>query len=107
MQLLLDVPRWRWEEKSPAYLRVLAFNDTGRTLLKQMKSTASLPIITGLAKNWRYKLPHLDLLSQQIYTQQLDLELKATELWSLLQLNPTLHRAGNDLLLSPAYVRED
>ena len=106
MQLLLDVPRWRWEDKAPAYLRVLAFNDTGRQLLKQMKATATLPLITGLYRNWRYRLPHLGLRQQQIFTQQLDLELKATELWSLLQLNPALNRTGNDLLISPVYVKQ-
>ena len=105
MQLLLDVPRWRWEDNAPAYLRVLAFNDTGRQLLKQMKSTASLPIITGLYRNWPQRLQHLSMRQQQIYTQQLELELKATELWSLLQLNPDLNRYGNDYLISPSYVK--
>lgn len=106
MQLLLDVPRWRWEDNAPAYLRVLAFNDTGRQLLKQMKSTASLPIITGLYRNWPQRLQHLQLRQQQIYSQQLLLELRATELWSLLQLNPSLNRSGNDFLISPAYVKQ-
>ena len=106
MQLLLDVPRWRWEDNAPAYLRVLAFNDTGRQLLKQMKSTASLPIITGLYRNWPQRLQHLQLRQQQIYSQQLLLELRATELWSLLQLNPSLNRSGNDFLTSPAYVKQ-
>ena len=105
MQLLLDVPRWQWEDKSPAYLRVLAFNDIGRLLLKQMKATATLPLITGLAKNWRYKLAHLNMCQQQLYTRQLELELKATELWSLLQLAPELNRSGNDYLISPSYVK--
>ena len=105
MQLLLDVPRWRWEDNAPAYLRVLAFNDTGRQLLKQMKSTASLPIITGLYRNWPQRLQHLSMRQQQIYTQQLELELKATELWSLLQLNPDLNRYGNYYLISPSYVK--
>ena len=105
MQLLLDVPRWQWEDKSPAYLRVLAFNDIGRQRLKHMKATATLPLITGLAKNWRYKLAHLNMCQQQLYTRQLDLELKATELWSLLQLAPELNRSGNDYLISPSYVK--
>ena len=105
MQLLLDVPRWRWEDNAPAYLRVLAFNDTGRQLLKQMKSTASLPIITGLYRNWPQRLQHLSMRQQQIYIKQLELELKATELWSLLQLNPDLNRYGNDYLISPSYVK--
>lgn len=106
MQLLLDVPRWRWEDNAPAYLRVLAFNDTGRQLLKQMKATASLPIITGLYRNWPQRLQHLKLRQQQIYSQQLLLELRATELWSLLQLNPSLNRSSNDFLISPAYVKQ-
>ena len=106
MQLLLDVPRWRWEDNAPAYLRVLAFNDTGRQLLKQMKATASLPIITGLYRNWPQRLQHLQLRQQQIYSQHLQLELRATELWSLLQLNPSLNRSGNDFLISPAYVKQ-
>ena len=106
MQLLLDVPRWRWEDNAPAYLRVLAFNDTGRQLLKQMKATASLPIITGLYRNWPQRLQHLQLRQQQIYSQQLLLELRATELWSLLQLNPSRNRSGNDFLTSPAYVKQ-
>ena len=106
MQLLLDVPRWRWEDNAPAYLRVLAFNDTGRQLLKQMKATASLPIITGLYRNWPQRLQHLQLRQQQIYSHQLQLELRATELWSLLQLNPSLNRSGNDFLISPAYVKQ-
>ena len=106
MQLLLDVPRWRWEDNAPAYLRVLAFNDTGRQLLKQMKATASLPIITGLYRNWPQRLQHLQLRQQQIYSQQLLLELRATELWSLLQLNPSLNRSGNDFLISPAYIKQ-
>ena len=106
MQLLLDVPRWRWEDNAPAYLRVLAFNDTGRQLLKQMKATASLPIITGLYRNWPQRLQHLQLRQQQIYSQQLLLELRATELWSLLQLKPSLNRSGNDFLISPAYVKQ-
>ena len=106
MQLLLDVPRWRWEDNAPAYLRVLAFNETGRQLLKQMKATAILPIITGLYRNWPQRLQHLQLRQQQIYSQQLQLELRATELWSLLQLNPSLNRSGNDFLSSPAYVKQ-
>lgn len=105
MQLLLDLPRWRWEENAPAYLRVLAFDDTGRQLLKQMKSAATLPLITGLNRNWTQRLGHLGLRQRQIYIQQLEMELQATELWSLLQLNPALNRAGNDLLISPSYVK--
>lgn len=33
-------------EQGPAYIRVLGFTSTGRELLRQMKKTASLPVIT-------------------------------------------------------------
>lgn len=57
---------------SPQYLRVLAFNDKGRILLKTMKKTAELPVITkplaaqsltGPAK----QLWMLDMLSDDLY----------------------------------------
>ncbi|WP_283607129.1 tRNA(Met) cytidine acetate ligase [Faecalispora anaeroviscerum] len=33
--------------KTPAYLRILAFNETGREMLRTIKHTASLPIVTN------------------------------------------------------------
>jgi hypothetical protein len=56
----------------PQYLRVLAFNDRGRALLKTMKKTAQLPVITkplaaqsltGPAK----QLWELDMLADDLY----------------------------------------
>ena len=35
----------------PAYLRVLGFNETGQQLLKRMKKTSTLPIITTVNRN--------------------------------------------------------
>jgi predicted nucleotidyltransferase len=98
-QLLLDLPRAYWEQDAPAYLRVLAFNDAGRRLLKQMRATATLPLITKLSK----QLERADTGSA--LKAQLEAELRATELWSLLQYNPLLKRTGNDFLISPTYVK--
>ncbi|SDE71201.1 Predicted nucleotidyltransferase [Fontibacillus panacisegetis] len=42
----------------PGYLRVLGFSSTGRELLKRMKKTASLPIVTRAAE---LNHPHLSL----------------------------------------------
>ncbi len=56
----------------PQYLRVLAFNDTGRTILKRMKERSALPVITkplaakpftGAAK----ALWELDMLADDLY----------------------------------------
>lgn len=100
LQLLLDAPLTAWQQQSAAYLRVLAFNDTGRTLLKQMKKTASLPAITKLGRGWHYD----EKLSASA-KEQLALELKATDIWSLLQKQPQLNRQGNDFYFSPAYIK--
>lgn len=97
-QLLLDKSRSFWEQPQPAYLRVLAFNDTGRQLLKTMKQTAQLPLIT--------KLGHAPTQNRnEAFAQQIELDLAATDLWSLLQYDGSLNRTGNDFLLSPRYVK--
>lgn len=91
MQLILgaDFPRIT---SAPSYLRILAFNDTGRQLLKQMKKTAALPLIT--------KIP-----AEAKISPQLELEIRATDVWSMLQSDAALNRIGNDYLNSPAYVK--
>lgn len=98
LQLLLDQPRNIIEQSAPSYLRVLAFNDTGRKLLKQMKNTATLPIIT--------KLGNIQNLQQSLHFQeQINLEITATNLWSLLQYERNLNKSGNDYLISPEYIK--
>lgn len=100
LQLLCDVPREDWVQQHAAYLRVLAFNDTGRQLLKQMKKTVALPLITKLGRGWQY-----DAGQTEACHTQLALELKATDIWSLLQKRPELNRQGNDYYMSPAYIK--
>ena len=100
LQLLCDVPREAWAQQHAAYLRVLAFNDTGRQLLKQMKKTAALPLITKLGRGWQY-----DVDQTEACHTQLALELKATDVWSLLQKRPELNRQGNDYYMSPVYLK--
>jgi len=99
MQILLDRPRSVWQQAAPAYLRVLAFNSTGRQLLKQMKHSSTLPVITKLGRNaaqWQ----------GADFTAQLELDIAATDVWSLLQEGSTPRRAGNDYYISPVYVEE-
>lgn len=98
LQILLDLPKAVWQQQAPAYLRVLAFNDTGRKLLHTMKTNAQLPIISKLGKN--------ALCNDSVaYRTQLSAEVTATDLWSLLQKDAALNRSGNDFYQSPVYVR--
>ena len=97
LQILLDLPKAVWQQQAPAYLRVLAFNDTGRQLLHTMKTSAQLPIINKLGKN--------ALCNDSVaYRTQLSAEVTATDLWSLLQKDAALNRSGNDFYQSPVYV---
>ncbi len=93
LQLVLHKPKYYFEQEHPAYLRVLAFNDTGRQILKIMKDTATLPIITKLGKN-----PAAN--QSATFTQQLELELAASDLLSMLQGK---NLTGSDYLTSPYY----
>ena len=96
MQLLLDKERCYLEQAEPAFIRVLAFNDIGRQLLKVMKETATLPIITKLGKN--------PCNGQSLaFTQQLELELAASDVLALLQNIPA--STGSDFLNSPYYYK--
>ncbi len=97
-QLLLGQPREILEQSSPAYLRVLAFNDTGRGILKQMRKTSLLPIITKLGKK-----PERG--QSEAFTQQMKLDLLATDIWSLLSKNPQPNKSGLDYITSPIYVK--
>lgn len=96
LQLLLHKQANSFAQIQPAYLRVLAFNDEGRQLLKEMKHRATLPLITKLGKN----PTNGKSLSFQ---QQLELDLAASDLLNLLQgaaLSP-----HSDYLLAPYYQK--
>lgn len=71
----------------PSYIRILGMNDTGKTLLKQMKRTASLPIIIKPA----------DYDGDTIF----DLSSKAEDIFSLCAENENLRIGGNDLRRTP------
>lgn len=94
LQLLLNRPVTYWQQREPAYLRLLAFNNTGRMLLKSIKSHGQLPVITKLGRR--------PLQGQNTaFQQQLELDIAAADLLSLLDTKP----AGSDYLTSPYYYR--
>ena len=96
LQLLLGQPRAFWTvTPEPSYLRVLAFNDRGRSLLKEMKLTATLPVITKPGSEEQYKNTSLYPLLQT--------DAAAADLFQILNGNPGAY--GTDFTTSPVYTK--
>ena len=96
LQLLLQNPRTFWTElQEPAYLRVLAFNDRGRLLLKKMKETATLPVIIKPGSEAQYKNSALYPL--------LRLDAAAADLHQLVNVNAGIY--GSYFTTSPLYIK--
>jgi len=98
LQLLMDKPRNILEQQNPAYLRVLAFNDNGRTLLKTIKQRGTLPLLTKLGR-------YPERNRSQAFGEQLHYECCATDLWSMVQYTPYYNNCGRDYLQSPIYIQ--
>ncbi len=94
LQLLLQKSRRYFEQKIPAYFRVLAFSNTGRQLLKVIKAQNELPIITKLGNN-----PYS--MQSTYFKEQLELDIASSNLAALLRMPPQVY--GSDFLISPYY----
>lgn len=92
LQLLLHHSAENFAQAEPAYLRILAFNEQGRSLLKDIKKNSSLPLLTKLGRD-----PFRN--QSKAFTQQLELDIAVSDLLALLQQRPS----GSDFLTSPYY----
>ena len=92
LQLLLHHYAADFAQAEPAYLRILAFNEQGRSLLKDIKKNSSLPLLTKLGRS-----PFRN--QSKAFRQQLELDIAASDLLALLQQRPS----GSDFLTSPYY----
>lgn len=92
LQLLLYHAAEDFAQAEPAYLRILAFNGQGRSLLKDIKKNSSLPLLTKLGRD-----PFRN--QSKAFRQQLELDIAASDLLALLQQRPS----GSDFLTSLYY----
>ncbi|NCD08555.1 MAG: hypothetical protein EOL98_03865 [Negativicutes bacterium] len=102
LQLLLSSSETNFKEaisEHPSYLRVLAFNNRGRQLLKNMRNTCELPIVNKLGR----EILHEGTANKNIVSS-LKIDISATELFSLLQNNSLPYAA--DFKTSPIYLPE-
>lgn len=84
MQLLVTDDKTVFTTAQPQYLRVLAFNARGRTLLAQMRKKASLPVITKIGRGFKNCLTG-NAAQDALLTRQLQTDINAANLLALLQ----------------------
>ena len=101
-QLLLSSNNLNFKDiypKETPYIRILAFNDIGRKLLKKMKDESTAPIITKLSKN---------ILQNENYSPEfkssLQLDITASNTYSILTNNSLPF--NSDYLTSPIYNKK-
>ena len=88
--------------EGPSYLRVLAFNATGRTLLQKMKKEATLPVITRGATISRSKALQIAPLPGNSPLAAWQWDVRATDLYAF----ASGQTGGLDFTRSPIYVAE-
>ncbi len=80
----------------PRYLRVLAFNDRGRLLLKKMKRKSTLPLITNL-KHYQPENP--------LEKSMLEYDLRGTDLFALGMTNSKINTYNLEYKKRPHYIK--
>ncbi|NBI29582.1 nucleotidyltransferase [Chengkuizengella marina] len=78
-------------KKGTPYLRVLGFSDKGQHLLKKMKKTSKVPIITKVNKN---------------HTSLLEMDIRATSIYSLSYQNPSAKEMFQDYYQPPLILKQ-
>ena len=57
--------------KGPSYLKPLGFTDAGQALMKKIKATGTVPLLSNVAESWHAEMPprglDLDLAVRDIY----------------------------------------
>lgn len=66
-------------KQGPAYLRVLGFTSAGQTLLKRMKKTSTLPVITRIGKE-KHTMLALDVQASTLYAMGMDTAIRQKEM---------------------------
>lgn len=94
-EILLDI-KTDMEKQNPEYLRILAFNEKGRDILRVMKEKSSLPIITKFADFY---------YSQSGKAKsQLDLEIRSTNIYAQIQRDKKFNAFNQDFINSPLFL---
>lgn len=85
MHFLLQTPKTFESYKTPPYLRVLGFNEMGKTYLNTIKKTLEIPLFTSAKKN-QHPLLDFEMTISLLYDTIANRDLKTKELAPPIQL---------------------
>ena len=95
IEILLELNN-QFDNSTPEYLRVLAFNEKGRDILNKINQKSSLPVITKFADFYNKS----DLRSKKL----LDLEIISTNIYTQIQKNIKYNSYNQEFTMSPLYL---
>lgn len=90
----------RFDDSGPLYLHVLGFSPSGQKILQEIKFKSLLPIFS---RGSAVKKAHQDD-SNPLLQAMLDLDRRATDIYTLLYPNPETRQGGLDFSTSPVRV---
>ncbi|WP_371368886.1 tRNA(Met) cytidine acetate ligase [Sporomusa rhizae] len=91
-----------FDRLGPLYARVLAFNDNGRMLLKEIHKKAAIPVITKTSHHLTSKQHHTNQLTP--LQNMLAYDVTATDIFTLGFPNCAWRSGGLDYRFSPLYL---
>lgn len=90
----------RFDECGPQYLHVLGFSPSGQKILQEIKSRTYLPIYSRGSEIKKACFNDSNPLLQRM----LDLDRRATDIYSLLYPDPSMRKGGLDFTTSPVMI---
>jgi len=93
-----------FDQSGPLYARILAFNDNGRKLIRELGKQSLVPAITKISQYLTSKQQHQDKISP--LQTMLAYDLAATDIYVLGYPNYRWRAGCQDYLISPRYIAE-
>ena len=90
----------RFDQHGPLYLHILGFSSKGRKILQEMKINSQIPILSRGKDMKKARDDHPGTVLEKM----IDLDVLATDIYTLLYPNPLERQAGKDFTTSPLRV---
>ena len=90
----------RFDQHGPLYLHILGFSSKGQKILQEMKNNSQIPIFSRGKDIKKARDKNPDTVLQEM----IDLDVLATDIYTLLYPNPSQRQAGKDFTTPPVRI---